>query len=173
MYLRKPQPRILTQKSPRMHSRLQYFMKAPRIILLCMQGWDSWRSISDRWKWKLYWPLKFSKVNLIYRWGVWIVTCAHSLQSCPTVCNPMDCGPPSSSVHETLQARTLEWAAVSVSRILTCTCKSNSVIQVKWKRDDEGGKTENARREKGGRKGEKRKDICRIRKENLFVMCRV
>ena len=30
-----------------------------------------------------------------------------------TLCNPMDCSPPGSSVHEILQARILEWAAVS------------------------------------------------------------
>ena len=32
---------------------------------------------------------------------------AKSLQSCPTLCNPMDCSPPGSSVHGSLQARTL------------------------------------------------------------------
>ena len=38
------------------------------------------------------------------------------LQSCPTLCNPMDCSPPGSSVHGILQARTLEWVTVSSSR---------------------------------------------------------
>ena len=33
--------------------------------------------------------------------------CAKSLQSCLTPCSPMDCGPPGSSVHGTLQARIL------------------------------------------------------------------
>ena len=32
--------------------------------------------------------------------------CAKSLQSCPTLCDPKDCSPPSSSVHGILQART-------------------------------------------------------------------
>ena len=36
---------------------------------------------------------------------------AKSLQSCPTLCDPMDCSLPGSSVHEILQARTLEWVA--------------------------------------------------------------
>ena len=46
------------------------------------------------------------------------VTCVHakSLQSCPTLCNPMDCSPPGSSVHEILQARILEWVAMPFSR---------------------------------------------------------
>ena len=40
---------------------------------------------------------------------------AKSLQSCPTLCDPMDCSPPGSSVHGILQARTLEWVAISFS----------------------------------------------------------
>ena len=39
-----------------------------------------------------------------------------SLQSCPTLCNPMDCSPPGSSVYGILQARILEWVAISFSR---------------------------------------------------------
>ena len=34
-------------------------------------------------------------------------------QLCPTLCDPMDCGPPGSSVHGILQARILEWVARS------------------------------------------------------------
>ena len=37
-------------------------------------------------------------------------------QSCPTLCDPMDCSPSSSSVHGILQARILEWVAISFSR---------------------------------------------------------
>ena len=37
-------------------------------------------------------------------------------QSCPTLCNPMDCSRPGSSVHGILQARILEWVAISFSR---------------------------------------------------------
>ena len=37
-------------------------------------------------------------------------------QSCPTLCDPMDSSLPGSSVHGILQARILEWAAVSFSR---------------------------------------------------------
>ena len=38
-------------------------------------------------------------------------------QSCPTLCNPMDCSPPGFSVHRIFQARILEWVATSSSRI--------------------------------------------------------
>ena len=37
-------------------------------------------------------------------------------QSCPTLCDPMDCGPPGSSAHGILQARILEWIAMPSSR---------------------------------------------------------
>ena len=37
-------------------------------------------------------------------------------QLCPTLCVPMDCSPPGSSGHGILQARILEWVAISFSR---------------------------------------------------------
>ena len=37
---------------------------------------------------------------------------AKLLQSCLTVCDLMDCGPPGSSIHGILQARIMEWVAV-------------------------------------------------------------
>ena len=42
--------------------------------------------------------------------------CAQSLQSCPTLCDPMDCSLPGSSVHGILQARTLKWVGMPSSR---------------------------------------------------------
>ena len=40
---------------------------------------------------------------------------AKSLQSCPTLCNPIDSSPSGSPVPGILQARTLEWVAISFS----------------------------------------------------------
>ena len=37
-------------------------------------------------------------------------------KSCPTLCDPMDCSPPGSTVHGILQARILEWVAIPFSR---------------------------------------------------------
>ena len=37
-------------------------------------------------------------------------------KSCPTFCDPTDCSPPGSSVHGILQARILEWVAISFSK---------------------------------------------------------
>ena len=49
---------------------------------------------------------------------VWKVKVKESevAQSCPTLCDPVECSPPGSSVHGTLQARILEWVAISFSR---------------------------------------------------------
>ena len=42
--------------------------------------------------------------------------CSSVTKSCPTLCDPMDCSLPGSSVHGILQARILEWVAISSSR---------------------------------------------------------
>ena len=42
--------------------------------------------------------------------------CAMCSQPCLTLCDPVDCSPPGSSVHEILPARILEWGALSFSR---------------------------------------------------------
>ena len=42
---------------------------------------------------------------------------AKSLQSCPTLCNPIDGSPPGSAIPGILQARTLEWVAISFSNV--------------------------------------------------------
>ena len=47
---------------------------------------------------------------------------AKSLQSCPTLCDPIDSSPPGSAVPGILQARTLEWVAISFSNIRVYTC---------------------------------------------------
>ena len=42
---------------------------------------------------------------------IYTMLCVKSLQSCLTLCDPMDCSPPGSSVHEVLQARIREWVS--------------------------------------------------------------
>ena len=49
------------------------------------------------------------------RTGIAAATAAKSLQSCLTLCDPIDGNPPGSLVPGILQARTLEWAAISFS----------------------------------------------------------
>ena len=51
--------------------------------------------------------------NLLY--SVSAAAAVKSLQLCPTLCNPIDGSPPGSLIPEILQARTLEWVAISFS----------------------------------------------------------
>ena len=51
----------------------------------------------------------------IYIWVHAAAAAAKSLQLCPTLCDSIDGSPPGSPVPGTLQARTLEWVAISFS----------------------------------------------------------
>ena len=42
-------------------------------------------------------------------------TCVHA-RLCPTLCDPMDCSPPDSSVHGIFQARVLDWVVIPFTR---------------------------------------------------------
>ena len=53
---------------------------------------------------------------------------ALSLQSCPALCDPIDCSPPGSLAHELLQARILEWVAKPSSRRIFLTQRSNPCL---------------------------------------------
>ena len=48
-------------------------------------------------------------------------------QSCPTLCDPMDCSPPGSSVHGVPQARILEWVAISFGNLPDPRIKTESL----------------------------------------------
>ena len=58
--------------------------------------------------------IHYCKVLILYA----VTAAAKSLQSCPTLCDPIDGSPPGSSVHRILQARVLEWGAIAFSVIL-------------------------------------------------------
>ena len=55
---------------------------------------------------------------------------AASLQSCPTLCDPIDSSPPGSPVPGILQARTLEWVAISFSNAWKWKVKVKSLSRV-------------------------------------------
>ena len=56
---------------------------------------------------------------------------AKSLQSCPTLCDPTDGSPPGSPVPKILQARTLEWVAISFSSAWKWKVKVKSLSRVR------------------------------------------
>ena len=59
---------------------------------------------------------------------VCVCVCVLVAQSCPTLCDPMDCSPPDSSVHGILQARVLEWVAVSFFNRSSCICPNPKYV---------------------------------------------
>ena len=58
------------------------------------------------------------------------IAVAKSLQSCPTLCDPIDSSPPGSPVPGILQARTLEWVAISFSNAWKWKAKSLSHVRL-------------------------------------------
>ena len=54
---------------------------------------------------------------------------AKSLQSCPTLRNPIDSSPPGSAISGILQARTPEWVAISFSTIISKVKSESEVVQ--------------------------------------------
>ena len=57
---------------------------------------------------------------------------AKSLQSCPTLCDPRDGSPPGSPIPGILQARTLEWVAISFSKAWKWKVKVKSLSRVRF-----------------------------------------
>ena len=90
--------------------------------------------------------ISFYRKCLINSNYFYVYCCCLVAQSCPTLCNPMDCSPPGSSVHGISQAGILEWIAISFSRgffrprdrtciscIGVCVCaKSHRQILYHW-----------------------------------------
>ena len=70
-------------------------------------------------------------IYCVYR-GIYFsaAAAAKSLQSCPTLCNPIDGSPPGSPIPGILQARTLEWLAISFSNAWKWKVKGKSLSRV-------------------------------------------
>ena len=71
-----------------------------------------------------------SKTSLHWSGPLRYAATAKSLQSCLTLCNPIDGSPPGSLVPGILQARTLEWVAISFSNAGKCKVKVKSLSRV-------------------------------------------
>ena len=79
-----------------------------------------------------YLSIKRSTSSILFlfpSWSYTFLSCMLAIQSYQTFCNPMDCSPPSSSVHGIVRARILEWVATSFSR---GSSWSRDWTQVSW-----------------------------------------
>ena len=71
------------------------------------------------WKYHKMWEIQNKAVNKYMTMilsKLSIVQFSSVTQSCPTLCDPMDCSLPGSSVHGVFQTRVLEWVGISFSR---------------------------------------------------------
>ena len=70
------------------------------------------------------------KCNLLC-WDAAAAAAAKSLQSCPTLCDPIEGSPPGSAIPGILQARTLEWVAISFSNTWKWKVKVKSLSRIR------------------------------------------
>ena len=79
--------------------------------------WDSWGvPLKPLWRGlAINWPGLLYKQISLYLVYMWRTAASKSLQSCSTLCDPIDDSPPGSPVPGILQAGTLEWVAISFS----------------------------------------------------------
>ena len=75
-----------------------------------MEGWELFQG--DAFFSHTYTAINKNKLEYTPNVGVH----AQLLPSCPTLCDPMVCSPPGSSIHGISQARTLQWVAMPSSR---------------------------------------------------------
>ena len=74
--------------------------------------------------------MSFNILYIVYKCAA-ASAAAKSLQLCPTLCDPIDGSPPGSPVPEILQARTLEWVAISFSNAWKWKVKVKSLSRVR------------------------------------------
>ena len=78
------------------------------------------------------------KLRLQYLGHLIWMTAAKSHQSCPTLCNPMDSSPPGSPIPGILQARTLEWVAISFSNLNDWLIEKDPDAGKDWRQEEKG-----------------------------------
>ena len=78
------------------------------------------------WVWQNFYYLEtffwFIVITTLKSWGGHAAAAAKLLQLCLILCDPIDSSPPGSPVPGILQARTLEWVAISFSSAWKCIC---------------------------------------------------
>ena len=119
-----PSPRVCSNSCP------ESVMPSNHLVLCCpllppsifpsVRVFSSESALCIRWAKYCSFSFRISPSNeysrlISFRIGWFAAAAAKSLQSCPTLCDPIDGSPPGSAVPGILQARTLEWVAISSS----------------------------------------------------------
>ena len=87
-----------------------------RVVELKQIGHAGDQEQSHSWLWGKWWQDFLILTPSEWGWASLCVCCAQSLQACLTLCYPVDCSLPASSVHGILQTRILAWVAMPSSR---------------------------------------------------------
>ena len=97
--------------------------------------WKRWRAFRVSLYFQLWWLFyishQLSIIMMMMTVTITIAAAAKSLQSCPTLCDLIDGSPPRSLVPGILQARTLEWVAISFSNAWKSKVKVKSLSHVR------------------------------------------
>ena len=90
-------------------------------------------SIHDYWKNHSFDRCTFvgKVISLLFNVVFAAATAAKSLQSCPTLCDPIDSRPPGSSIPGILQARTVEWVNTVFRLVITFLPRSKCLL-ISW-----------------------------------------
>ena len=105
-------------------------LKAGSLIVMVSERKQSWlagyiSNSENKWSWNLLEHLAIMVFTLKFA-----AAAAKLLQLCPTLCDPIDGSPPGSPVPGILQARTLEWVAISISNAWKWKVKVKSLSHV-------------------------------------------
>ena len=109
------------------------------------RGWDGWMALPTQWTWVCVnscvgdgqeslgccCPRVCKEWDTTERLNWTAAAAAKSLQSCPTLCDPIDSSPPGFPVPGILQARTLEWVSISFSNAWEWKVKVKSLSHVR------------------------------------------
>ena len=85
-------------------------------FFILIKAREDWHILANKYKQHFLGNYKAKLSNFVYKPNSTLCVCVLVAQSCLTLCDPMDCSPPSSSVRGILQARILEWIAIPFSR---------------------------------------------------------
>ena len=95
---------------------LSFFFSDPADVGNSISGSSAFsKTTLNIWKFMVHILLKPGLENFEHYLRACAAVAAKSLQSCPTLCDPIDDSPPGSPVSGILQVRTLEWVAISFS----------------------------------------------------------
>ena len=124
-----------TSLSVNSHSRCQVHTTAPTVQMQSLRLWGiKWLAgVCSASQWADGSPLKavIPLNSSMIQNGPSAAAAAKSLQSCLTLCDPIDSSPPSSPIPGVLQARTLKWVAISFSNAWKWKVKVKSLSRVR------------------------------------------